>query len=156
MTMIRLALRERAFLYACIYLGSLFVGLIVLGWLMIIGGNPMRVDNVGVVSATGYPNERFHVGDVAGIKRRICSDSDVFIQSFPALVDSRGFLFALPINMAEARTGCHDNTYGFVIPDLPPGEYTYTNSVLFQNNLVGRNEFDTFPPLRVRIMNDRR
>jgi hypothetical protein len=58
--------------------------------------------------------------------------------------------------MAEARVGCHDNTYGFVIPDLPPGEYTYTNSVLFQNNLVGRNEFTTFPPLRVRIMNEHR
>jgi hypothetical protein len=144
--------RNRGFLYACTYLGCLFVGLVAIGWLVLIGGNPMEVKNMGVVSYTGYPSERFNVGDVAGIRRQVCADHDVAIQSFPALIDSRGFLFALPINMTQALEGCHENTYGFVVPDLPPGEYTYTNSVLFQNNLVGRNEFTTFPPLRVRIM----
>lgn len=147
---------NRPFLYVCLYLVLLSIGMLVLGWLLLIGGNPMQVSNVGVVSATGFPSDRFRAGDVAGIKRQICADKEVSIQSFPALIDSRGFLFALPINMTQAKEGCHDNIYGFTIPDLPPGEYTYTNSVLFQNNLVGRNEFSTFPPLRVRIMNERR
>jgi hypothetical protein len=57
--------------------------------------------------------------------------------------------------MIEAAIGCHDAIYGFIVPDLPAGEYTYVSSIRFQNNLVGRDEAATFPPIRVRIMYER-
>ncbi len=144
--------RDRAVIGAGLYLGFLFVSIIVLGWLILIGGNPLSVTNVGVVSATGYPNDRVRAGDVVGIKRQLCADHEVAVQFFPSLVDSRGFRFPLPAGMALAQSGCHTTVYGFITPDLPAGEYTYANSVLYQNNLVGRDEAVAFPPMRVRIM----
>lgn len=149
---IQLGVRDRAIIGAGLYLGFLFVSIIVLGWLILIGGNPLKVNNVGVVSATGYPNEKFHVGDIAGIKRQVCSEQTLAVEFFPGLRDSRGFLFPLPGSMVEVASGCHDTVYGFIVPDLPAGEYTYVNAIKFQNNLVGRDEAATFPPIRVRIM----
>lgn len=144
---IHLSIRDRALVGAGLYLGFLFVSIIVLGWLILIGGNPLTVKNIGAVSASGFPNDRYHAGDIAGIKRQICSDQTVAVQFFPALKDSRGFLFPLPGGMVEVSSGCHDTIYGFIVPDLPYGEYTYVNAVKFQNNLVGRDEAATFPPI---------
>lgn len=152
---VRMALRDRAFLYVSLYLAALFLSLIFLGWLMFIGGNPLTVKNYGAVSSTGFPNDRFHSGDVAGIKRQLCSTQAVAIEIFPALRDSRGVMFPLPSNLTESAIGCHDSIYGFIVPDLPAGEYTYVSSIRFQNNLVGRDESATFPPIRVRIMYER-
>lgn len=152
---VRMAFRDRAFLFVSMYLAALFISLALLGWLVFIGGNPLTVKNYGAVSSTGFPNDRFHAGDVAGIKRQLCADKDMAIQLFPALKDSRGFLFPLPVTMSETMSGCHDNIYGFVIPNLPAGEYTYVSTIRFQNNLVGRDEATTFPPIRVRIMYER-
>ena len=152
MTTIRLALRDKAFLFACMYLGGLFVSIFVLGWLVLIGGNPIKVSNLGVFRSTGLPMERFHPGEIAGIRRQVCADHGIAVQFFPALRDSRGFLFPLPGSLLEVQGGCHETTYGFVVPDLPEGEYTYVNTIRFQNNLVGRDETATYPPLRVRIM----
>lgn len=149
---VRMAFRDRAFLLVSMYLAGLFVSLVFLGWLVFLGGNPITVKNGGAVSATGYPNDRFRAGDVAGIKRQLCADQSLAIEFFPALKDSRGVLFPLPNNMTESQLGCHDTIYGFIVPDLPAGEYTYVSSIRFQNNLVGRDEAATFPPIRVRIM----
>lgn len=144
--------KERAVIGAALYLLFLFVAIIALGWLVLIGGNPITVKNIGVVSATGYPNDKFHAGDIAGIKRQVCSDQTITVEFFPAIRDSRGVLFPLPGGMVELSSGCHETTYGFVVPDLPFGEYTYINAVRFQNNLVGRDETAIYPPVRVRIM----
>lgn len=152
MTAIRIALRDKAFLFACMYLGGLFVSIFVLGWLTIVGGNPLTVINLGVFRSTGLPMERFHPGEIAGIRRQVCSKQGIAVQFFPALKDSRGFLFPLPGSFTEIQGGCHETTYGFVVPDLPEGEYVYVNTIRFQNNLVGRDESATYPPLRVRIM----
>jgi len=152
---IRMAFRDRTFLLVSMYLGGLFISLIFLGWLLFVGGNPITVKNYGVISATGYPMDRFRAGDVAGIKRRLCAEKAIAIEQFPALQDSRGFVFPLPFTTSESATGCHDNTYGFIVPALPAGEYTYVTSIRFQNNLVGRDEAATFPPIRVRIMYER-
>lgn len=147
-----MALRDRAFLYACIYLGLLFVSIMVLGWLILIGGNPITVTNTGVFRGTGFPMDRFHPGEIAGVRRQVCSGQRIAVQFFPALKDSRGFLFPLPGGLVEMQAGCHETTYGFTVPDLPEGEYVYVNTIRFQNNLVGRDETTTYPPLRVRIM----
>uniref|UniRef100_A0AAU6W1N7 Uncharacterized protein n=1 Tax=Pseudomonas phage Touem01 TaxID=3138548 RepID=A0AAU6W1N7_9VIRU len=148
----QLNFRDRAMIGAGLYLGFLFVAIITLGWLMLIGGNPLTVENVGVVSATGYPNDRVRAGDIVGVRRQLCSDRSVALQYFPSLVDSRGFRFPLPGGMVEAASGCHNTTYGFVVPDLPAGEYVLSSAIRFQNNLVGRDESTTFPLLRIRIM----
>ena len=150
-----MALRDRAYLFVSMYLGALFISLLLLGWLVLIGGNPVTVKNYGAVSATGYPNDKFRAGDVAGIKRQLCSERSLAIEIYPALRDSRGVLFPLPGNLTELTIGCHDSIYGFIVPDLPAGEYTYVSSIRFQNNLVGRDEAATFPPIRVRIMYER-
>lgn len=152
---VRMAFRDRAFMFVSVYLAGLFVSLIILGWLLFIGGNPITVKNYGAVSATGFPVDRFRAGDVAGIKRQLCADKAVAIEQFPALQDSRGFVFPLPIVLSESATGCHDSIYGFIVPNLPAGEYNYVTSIRFQNNLVGRDEAATFPPIRVRIMYER-
>lgn len=152
---VRMAFRDRAYLFVSIYLAGLFISLMLLGWLVFVGGNPITVKNYGAVSSTGFPNDRFHAGDVAGIKRQLCSSQTLAIEFYPALRDSRGVLFPLPGNLTETAIGCHDTTYGFIVPDLPAGEYTYVSSIRFQNNLVGRDEAATFPPIRVRIMYDR-
>jgi hypothetical protein len=145
-------LRDRAIMGAALYLGFLFVSVIALGWLILIGGKPFTVDNLGPVNAAGLPSQEFRVGEIVGIKRRFCSDQTISLHYFPALRDSRGFLFALPTAMIEQPSGCRDTIYGFRMPDLPAGHYTYVNAVRFQNNLVGRDETSTFPPINFRIL----
>lgn len=144
--------RDKAIIGAGLYLGFLFVSVISLGWLILIGGKPFTIDNLGPVNAAGFPNQEFRVGEIVGIKRRFCSDQTITLHYFPALRDTRGFLFALPVAMVEQSSGCHDTIYGFRMPDLPAGEYIYVNAVRFQNNLVGRDETSTFPPITVRIL----
>jgi hypothetical protein len=147
----QLNLRERAFLGACLYLGALFVSCIIMWWLILIGGVPFKVNNLAVQSSTGLPHEIFQPGHVAGVKQSICSDYDVGLYFSPVLIDSRGYHFPLQGSLIEARKGCHDMIYGFVVPDLPAGEYRYSSAVKYQNNLVGRDETTTFPQLRIRI-----
>ncbi|MDD1003615.1 MULTISPECIES: hypothetical protein [Pseudomonas] len=147
--------RDRAFLFVSMYLAALFISLILLGWLLFVGGNPITIKNYGLISATGYPVEGFRVGEIAGMKWQLCADKAVTIEQFPALRDARGLVFPLPITLSESATGCHDTFYGFVVPPLPPGEYTYVTNIRFQNNLVGRDEAATFPPVRVRITYER-
>lgn len=152
---VRSAFRDKAYLFVAMYLAALFLSLVLLGWLVFMGGNPITVKNYGAVSSTGFPNDKFKSGDVAGIKRQLCSTQSLAIEFYPALRDSRGVLFPLPSNLTETAVGCHDAIYGFIVPQLPAGEYTYVSSIRFQNNLVGRDEATTFPPIRVRIMNER-
>ncbi len=143
--------RERAILGACAYLGALLLSCIIMWWLILFGGQPFHVENIGVVSSTGMPDDRFKPGQVAGIRRRVCAEREVGIAFYPSLIDSRGFLFPLPSGMVKAGEGCRETIYGLIVPDLPPGEYTYSSTVKYQNNLVGRDQSATFPPLRIRI-----
>ncbi len=143
--------REKAFLGACLYLAALFVSCVTMWWLVLIGGTPFVVENIATVSNTGMPTERFKAGQVAGIKRKVCSDGSVGARFYPSLVDSRGFMFPLPGSMVQTQPGCSEITYGFIVPDLPPGEYSYSSTITYQNNLIGRDESETFPLLRLRI-----
>ncbi len=137
---------------AALYLGCLFVSVIALGWLVLIGGKPFTVENIGPVNTDGLLSREFRVGELVGIKRRFCSDQPITLHYFPALRNASGFLFALPSTMIEQPIGCRETIYGFRMPDLPAGNYTYVNAVRFQNNLVGRDETSTFPPINVRIL----
>lgn len=154
-TLTRLSRGEIAIVGACFYLAALFMSCIAMWWVMLVGGNPFTVENLGVINKQGSLVEKFRAGDVVGIKRRICAESETAIEFFPALRDARGFLFPLPSGVVKLPAGCSETIYGFIVPNLPFGEYTYVSTLRFQKNLVGRDEQAVLPQLRLRIMRKR-
>lgn len=143
--------RERAFFYAAAYLGFLFMSLVILWWVMLIGGNPLHFKGVEIVDQDGQQISALHVGQAAGIRRSVCSTKQVGVEFFPALRDRSGLLFPLPSGMVEAKEGCTTRTYGFVVPDVPDGEYEYASAIRYQTSLVGRSEVMVSPSIYVRI-----
>lgn len=146
---------EIAILGACAYLAALFLSMICLWWVAIIGGNPFTVENIAVVNKAGAPFDRFRAGEAVGIKRRICSESETAVEFFPALKDTKGAIYPLPHGMIVIPAGCTETMYGFIVPPVPFGEYTYVSTVKFQKNLVGRDEQAALPQLRLRVMRKR-
>lgn len=144
--------RERAFFYACAYLGALFVSCIVLWWSVLVGGNPLTFKSSQIVNGEGREVSALRVGQSAGIRRYVCSTQPVGVEFFPTLRDQAGLLYPLPSGMIEAGKECAFKTYGFVVPDIPSGEYTYQSAIRFQANLVGRDELTVSPELKVRIV----
>ncbi len=143
--------KERAFFMACAYLGALFMSTVLMWWLMLSGGNPLTYKGTQIIDEYGQPAAVLHVGQAAGVKRNICSSKTVGVEFFPALIDKAGLIFPLPSGMTEAGANCAIKTYGFVVPEVPAGEYTYQSAVRYQTSLVGRNEMFISPPVKVRI-----
>ena len=123
------------------YLATLACGMMVLWWTILIGGNPFDVRNIATVDRSGEVTTTFHAGDLVGVRRRVCSEIEMGAQIFPALKNDAGFVFPLPAGLAHQKAGCRHSTYGFIMPSVPPGRYTYVSTAVFQNNLVGRDEF---------------
>lgn len=144
--------RERAFFYACAYLGALFVSCIVLWWSVLVGGNPLTFKSTQIINGEGQEVSLLHVGQSAGIRRFVCSTQPVGVEFFPVLRDKTGLLYPLPSGMIEAEKACTFKTYGFVVPDIPPGDYVYQSTIRYQANLVGRDEMAVSPEVRVRIV----
>ena len=144
--------RERAFFYACLYLGMLFLSSVVMWWMILVGGQPFTAQNLELVGLDGKPRSEFSQGEVMGVKRKICSSRPITLQFHPRMQMDNGFWFALPGAAVKTVDGCFESIYGVVIPGIPPGSYTYTNTVTFQNNLVGRDEDVVFPSFKVRIL----
>lgn len=143
--------KERAFFGACAYLGALGASVIILWWYALVGGNPLTFSNTQVVDEKGRPISVLHAGQAVGVQRHICSTQEVGVEFFPALRDAAGLLYPLPSGMIEAQKSCATRTYGFVVPDIPPGEYVYQSAIRYQSNLVGRDEMTTSPAVTVRI-----
>lgn len=143
--------RDKAFLLACAYLGGLLISCTVLGWSIIVGGNPLTFQSAEIVDDQGRAVTVLHVGQPAGVRRRICSTQNVGVEFFPTLRDAAGLLYPLPSGMIEAEATCGTRTYGFVVPDIPAGEYIYQSTIRFQANLVGRDEMTSSPAVFVRI-----
>lgn len=144
--------KERAFFGACVYLGALFISCIILWWTLLVGGNPLTFRNTELIDQHGTVTSVLHVGESAGVRRHVCSSQSVGVEFFPALKDSAGLIYPLPSGMVEAEEGCKIKTYGFKVPDIPPGEYTYASAIRYQANLVGRDELAVTPVIRVRIV----
>lgn len=144
-------LRNRAFMWAFLYLVAIFAGEIALGWSVFAGGNPLTIENIGVFDSGENATSKFRSGDLAIIHRQACSTQDQILTNYPALRNERGVIFPLPSSLSEIDMGCAETGYGFTIPELPPGKYTFVNRILFQNNLVGRNESATYPLLSLWI-----
>lgn len=144
--------KERAFFYACAYLGALFASTIILWWSVLAGGNPLTFKSASIVDAEGREVSAIHVGQSVGVRRHICSTQNVGVEFFPTLRDKAGLLYPLPSGMLEAERDCAIKTYGFVVPDIPPGEYIYQSSIRYQTSLVGRDEMTASPPVKVRVI----
>lgn len=151
MTALQLVKNHRSAQLAAVYILSLFCGLAALGYLSIHGGNPMTLKSEEVLGGNGSPSDVFRPGDIAGVRRQICSDKHVAVQSFPALTSAQGYRFPLPSSFVEVEAGCQSTTYGFVVPNLPSGVYKYDSVIRFQNNLVGRDESASYPTITLGI-----
>lgn len=134
------------------YLATLACGMILLWWTILIGGNPYEIRNIATLDARGEVSKAFRPGDLVGVRRRVCTDIEIGAHIYPALKNDKGFVFPLPSGIAHQTSGCRHSTYGFVMPALPPGHYTYVSTALFQNNLVGRDEFAPYPPLHIEVL----
>lgn len=143
--------RDRAFLIACFYLGLLFLSTICLWYVALIGGLPFTVTNVGSVNKEGELQRAFHAGEVAGIKRVLCSERAMGATITPSLRSAAGLRFYLPSGIAYINQGCGNIAYGFTVPHIPPGQYQFDSIVRFQNNLVGRDEHFKLPPVVIEV-----
>lgn len=94
----------------------------------------------------------FHVGDVAVVRREMCLKREMGIRFSPALRNEEGVVFPLNGMTAEKPKGCSTLYYGFVVPDLPPGDYTYVNAATYQANSIGRDEYIALPSLTLQIL----
>lgn len=151
MNAFRTNLQNREFFWAFMCLLAIFFGLGILGWMILAGGNPLTINNVGVFDGAEQARSAFKAGDLAVIHRKACSTRDQAMVNYPALRNERGVIFPLPVSMTQIETGCAETGYGFAVPPLPPGEYTFVNRISFQNNLIGRNESATYPLLSLWI-----
>lgn len=131
---------------------ALFIMVSTWWWVVLSGSNPYTVTNVGVVNVRGEAQEQFRPGEVVGIIRNICTSESIGTSFNPGLRNDIGLLFPLPGGVIHSEAGCRQGKYGFIMPNLPPGTYTYVNTVLYQSNLVGRDEHAIFPPLTLEVL----
>ncbi len=156
MMMVKMNAGERALIGAGLYVLSLFCSLALLGWIVLLGGNPfISIDPAQVMNKSGAPLDKFRAGEVVGVKRRLCADSSTIVTYFPSLKDAQGVLFPLPSGVFSFPAGCAEYKTGFVVPPIPFGEYSYTSVFRFQKNLVGRDEHIVLSDTRFRIMRKR-
>ena len=134
------------------YLATLAVSIITLWWAILIGGNPFTFKDIVAVDAQGEAGAEFRPGDVVGVRRNICSDTAVQLHVFPELRSASGMSIPLATSLIPAQRGCMSLMYGFVLPPVPPGRYTFVSTARFQNNLVGRDEYTPFPPIAIEVI----
>jgi hypothetical protein len=99
----------------------------------------------------GRPKMAYTPGEIVVVKRDLCMRKSVGVKFSPALRNEYGVVFPLPGIIIQEDKGCYTTRYGFLMPDLPPGKYTYFTTVMYQTNLIGRDEFSGFPPLQLQI-----
>lgn len=143
--------RDKAFLVACGYLALLFISTVVFWYVALIGGSPFTAKNIGPVNQAGALQSAFKAGEVAGIRRMMCSDRALGMSMTPALRSAAGLMFPLPSGIGFIRPGCNHIAYGFIVPQLPSGSYHFESTIRYQNNLVGRDEHMPMPPVDIEI-----
>ena len=144
--------KERAITLASLFLASLFVASMLMWWTVFIGGNPLTFKSIKMLDTSGKQVTELRVGDVIGIHRSLCSTEAIGVQFFPSLHDSQDKMFTMPPGVYDLESGCTEKAYGFVVPNIPPGEYTYHSIFRFQSSLVGRDETAASPIVKVRIV----
>lgn len=143
---------HRASKVALIYLVSQAVMLGLFWDMALVGHNPLSFDVTHIVTGSGQPTSLLKVGSVIGVHRDICSTDQIGVKFFPSLRDAKGQQFTLPPGVYDLDKGCTEKAYGFVVPDIPAGEYTYICAIQFQSSMVGRDDTVMAPPVKVRII----
>lgn len=133
------------------YLATLAVSVGVLWWFILIGGNPFLFRDIVAIDTRGEAATEFRAGSLIGVRRQICSDVAVRVHVFPELHNINGLAFPLPSSILSVPKGCTSLVYGFLMPNLPDGHYTFASIARFQNNLVGRDEYTSFPPVAIEV-----
>jgi hypothetical protein len=142
----------KAFLGAVSYLAFLFVTATVMWWAVLIGGNPFTVETIGTETINQVPTSVFKAGDFAVILRKICASHSINAKGNPRLIRSDGLYIPLTGGTAQIKEGCNLSKFALSIPpNTPPGRYSYSTVIEFQNNLVGRDEYVTFPALDIEV-----
>jgi len=139
-------------MYAYLYLFLLFISIIVMWTLMLVGGNPFSIQGLGVYNSGQVKQAQFRPAEPVIVRGEFCSSVAMGVELYPALDDGKGFRYPLPNSLMAVEAGCFNASYGFIAPDIPPGRYTFRTSIKFQNNLVGRDESASTPPLTIEIL----
>lgn len=143
---------ERAMACAVAYMTALCVAFVVFWYVLLVGGNPFTVRSIHTVDATGAVQQRFHRGDLVGVRRVLCSARDTDAQFRMSIKSDLGLVVPLFGVVTRVAEGCHQYGYGFIMPPLPPGVYNFSSTVIFQSNLVGRDEFAEFEPVALEVL----
>lgn len=144
--------REVAIFLACCYLGALFLSTITMWWLVLFGGTPVTAHDPVVQGLSGQVEQQFRAGEVVKVSRTWCATRDVGVEYFPSLRSADGVLYALSNGLIEVSKGCTAGSYAFRMPPLPPGSYSYVNTLRFQDNLVGRDQYAELAPISLEII----
>ncbi|MDR5774924.1 MULTISPECIES: hypothetical protein [unclassified Caballeronia] len=122
-------------------------------YIALVGGNPYHAGPAAAFDEGGTPRASFHRGEWMYVRRNVCLDRDIYAEQSPSLYDvNRKAYIALRGTATLAKAGCAVRSSAFEIPaTLPPGDYEYRNVSRFQNNLVGRDESNVYPPIRITV-----
>lgn len=138
-------------LFACIYLGALFLSVIVLWWTVIFGDNPIRVGSPSLIGRSGFSLDTFTPGETVAVKNKFCSEKKISVGFFPSLSSRDGTWIPIPGGVTTIDKGCRDFVHEFSLPPLAPGEYKYAATVKYQTNLVGRDDTISIPPVVIVV-----
>lgn len=143
---------RHALAFVCVM--TIFLSTCGLWWFVLVGGNPYHAHELRIYNRDGVETYQFRRGDWVYVRRNVCIDRDILAELSPALYDiNRRALFPLPSSAVVAASGCAWRSGIFQVPaDLPPGPYEYRNVARFQNNLVGRDEANSYPPTRIEVL----
>ncbi|GGD63556.1 hypothetical protein [Caballeronia grimmiae] len=136
-----------------IYAVTLIASAAALMYIALVGGNPYHAGVVEAYDAAGVARSSFHRGEWVYVRRHVCLDRDIYAEQSPSLYDlERKAYVPLRGTATLAKAGCAVRSSAFEIPPtLPAGDYEYRNVSRFQNNLVGRDESNVYPPIRITV-----
>ena len=67
-------------------------------------------------------------------------------------VAASGTMFQLITGALVTHGGCKTMSYGFFVPDLPPGKYTLRSTINYQNGLMNDEQSITLPATSLEIV----
>jgi len=145
-------IKTHGMLLASIYMTALVVVVGVFWYVLLVGGSPFTVRSIAAVDAQGNVRTAFQRGDLVGIRRVVCSKQDTDAQFRMSIKSDLGLVVPLFGVVSHMKEGCHQYGYGFVMPPLPAGTYTFSSTVIFQANLIGRDEYSEFEPITIEVL----
>jgi hypothetical protein len=150
----KLAKECRECIWAALFV-LILIALACISWAIALGGgNPYHSRDVHVFDVNGFEQASFQRGSWVYVRRYMCIDRDTLTEQAPALFDlSRHALVPLFGSQVVAKKGCSERGFGFQIPpSLPPGPYEYRNVSRYQDNLIGRDESNIYPPIKIEVL----